>query len=67
MLKTKPQPGTKIRCVDTGGYRFMTKGKIYEVMINEDYGNEVFAYLDDDGDAMWDFWRSFGKIKFELV
>lgn len=31
MIKTKPEVGAKIRCVDTGGYPFLTKGKVYEV------------------------------------
>ena len=31
-LKTKPQPGTKIRCINDGGWYFLTKGKIYEVL-----------------------------------
>lgn len=31
MLKTKPQPGTKIRCVDAGGLHSLTRNKVYEV------------------------------------
>ena len=67
MIKTKPEVGAKIRCVDTGGYRFLTKGKIYEVCVSkfQDY-SYTLNYKDDNGDVMMHFYEN-GKIEFELV
>ena len=52
MLKTKPNPGTKIRCVNTAGYEFLTKGGIYTVVEVTDNLETCFAYVDDDGDTI---------------
>lgn len=55
--------GTKIRCVDTGGFSFLTKGKVYEIVKPQDQWDAWF--VDDDGDVMFtneDTWD-----KFEIV
>lgn len=55
MIKTKPEVGTKIRCVDTGGCFFLTKGKVYEIykICNDvEYYACKFWYKDDDGGYM---------------
>lgn len=67
MIKTKPEVGTKIRCVDTGGYRFLTKGKVYEVCASkfQDY-SYALHYEDDNGDVKMHFYEN-GNIEFELV
>lgn len=55
MLKTKPLPGTKVRCVNTAGYEFLTKGKVYTVVKSTDnlgIFEKYFAYIDDDGDTI---------------
>lgn len=52
MIKTKPEVGAKVRCVDTGGYSFLTKGKVYEVCEDVRYYACKFWYKDDDGGYM---------------
>ena len=68
MLKTKPQPGTKIRCINDGGWYFLTKGKIYEVLPEDGgiYYSGGFAFLDDEGDYCWHNIEH-DPEKFELV
>lgn len=62
MIKTELDVGTKIRCVDTLGYNFLTKGKVYEVWETSTGG---FYFLDDDKDAIACFYDDCQK--FELV
>lgn len=66
MLKTKPNPGTKIRCMNDGGHPFITRGKIYEVIKGGNTPGERFAFRDDDGDECW---HEIGESaeEFELV
>lgn len=66
-LKTKPQPGTKIRCVNDGGFCFLTEGKIYITVADEDELQYEIAYLDDEGDVTYSSWEGLGAEKFELV
>lgn len=64
MLYTKPQPGSKLRCINAADYDFMTVDKIYEVISAESNG---FCYIDDDGDQLFYNFDSIDDIKFELV
>lgn len=64
MLYTKPQPGSKLRCMNATDYDFMTVDKIYEVISVESNG---FCYIDDDGDQLFYNFDSIDDIEFELV
>lgn len=60
----KPQIGSKIRCINTGGYDFLSSGKIYDV---KDADSDGFTYTDDDGDGMYYLFDSATSESFELV
>lgn len=66
MLKTKPQPGTKIRCTDNKGFSFLTEGKVYDVI--EYDGEEDCCYIiDDQGDVVEHVLYCDDSEQFELV
>ena len=66
MLETKPKPGSKVRCVNTGGHRFLTKGNVYETSDGDGDNPMAFFFLDDDGDAIWHM-MGVETEEFELV
>lgn len=37
----------KLKCIDNGGNSFLTSGKVYDGIIDN---NEIFAIVDDEGD-----------------
>lgn len=64
MKKTEVKVGTKIRCIDSGGFYFLTTGKTYDVLRTTDEG---FEYLDDEGDELFYCIDGSEKEKFEIV